>query len=254
MTGSKKAELENINAGFTLVEMAMVLLIITLLLAGLVPTITAQLDQQRTNETLKKMSDIRQALIGYAIRNGTLPCPARPQTPTGGSYSGIDAGASIGASCTGVDSYGVVPWATLGTSETDGWGNRFSYRVTPDFADSIASATYGGCTPIPVPAQASFGLCSAGDLTVKSASGGTIVASSIPAIIISHGKNGIGAFNRLGTQPTTSSSNADEQENISHSTNSDYVSHTQTSNFDDLVDWVPINILYNSMVSAGKLP
>jgi type II secretory pathway pseudopilin PulG len=244
------------HSGFTLVEIAMVLFIVVLLLGGLVPTITAQLEQQRTRETMNKLSEIRQALIGYALRTGTLPCPARAQTPTGQSFSGVDAGNAIIPPCSGASAWGVVPWATLGTSETDAWGRRFTYRVTPDFADSIASATYGGCTPNTTPTQASFGLCSVGNLTVKAASGGggTIVANSIPAIIISHGKNGTGAWTPQGTQPTTTSSNNDEKDNILHSSNLEYVSHNQTPDFDDLVEWITPNILFNRMVTAGKLP
>jgi len=242
------------NSGFTLVEMAMVLFIVTLLLAGLVPTISSQMEQQRANETRKKMSEIKEALIGFALRNGRLPCAARAQTPAGQSNAGIDAGVEV-TPCdnagNAVNSQGVVPWVTLGTSETDGWGNRFTYRVTSDFADAIG-ATTGGCIPIPV--QATFGLCSIANLTVesKSGAGATIVADQLPVIIISHGKNGAGAWTSSGTQRPVGSS-TDELENSNH-TDLIYISHTQTSTFDDLVEWISPNILYNRMVAAGKLP
>lgn len=242
--------------GFTLVEIAMVLLIVTLLLTGLVPTITSQMDQQRTNDTRKQMSEIKEALIGFALINGRLPCAARGATPTGQSYSGIYAGNEY-TNCSNAgyaaNAYGVVPWVTLGTSETDAWGNRFTYRVSSDFADAIASATYGGCTPSPLPTQASFGLCSAGDPDIYSAaSGGTIVANNVPAIIISHGKNGAGAWTPQGTQLPAGS--ADEQENTDHGSDWKYVSHIPASDFDDLVDWITPSILANRMVAAGKLP
>jgi len=238
--------------GFTLLEIAMVLFIVALLLAGLVPTITSQMEQQRANETRKKISEIKEALIGYALRTGTLPCPARGDIATGQA----GAGDSI-LSCNntgGNYSFGVVPWVTLGTSETDGWGNRFTYRVAADFADSIASNTNGACTPSPAPTQATFGLCSNGNMMVKSAaSGGTNVATFIPAVIISHGKNGAGAFTMQGKQ-VPANSNADEQENTNHGSDANYVSHPQTTSFDDLVDWITPYILYNRMVAAGKLP
>lgn len=250
MTGSQRPTVKDMNSGFTLVEMAMVLFIVTLLMAGLVPTITSQIEQQRTNDTRKQMSEIKEALNGYTIRYGALPCPARGLTPTGQSYSGVAAGV---ADCT-LGEWGVLPWVTLGTSETDGWGNRFTYRVTSYFTDTIASATYGAsCTPNPAPTQASFALCSVGNLTVKSAASGTDVAVNIPAVIISHGKNGAGAYTQKGTLRPVGSS-TDEVENNTHFSNAYYVSHAQTPSFDDMVEWVTPNILYNRMVTAGKLP
>ena len=62
--------------GFTLVEMAMVLIIVALLLGGLLPTVTSQLEQQRNNESSKQLAEIKEALIGYALINGRLPRPA----------------------------------------------------------------------------------------------------------------------------------------------------------------------------------
>lgn len=40
-----------IQAGFSLVEMAIVLVIVGVLLAGLLPSISSQIEQQRRNET-----------------------------------------------------------------------------------------------------------------------------------------------------------------------------------------------------------
>lgn len=238
---------EQTQYGFTLVEMAMVLLIITLLLAGLAPTISSQMEQQRTNETRKKMSEIKEALIGYAMRNGRLPCSADPTKILGQSGWGTERPPP----CTAATRYGVVPWVTLGTSETDGWGNRFTYHVDYNFADAIGTTT-GGCTPTPT--QASFGLCSNGEVEIFSdASFGTLVANNIPAIIISHGKNGAGAWTPQGIQRPVGST--DEQENTEYaSTDKYYVSRLPTSSFDDLVEWVTPNILANRMVAAGKLP
>ncbi|HUW25479.1 MAG TPA: prepilin-type N-terminal cleavage/methylation domain-containing protein [Gallionella sp.] len=64
--------------GFTLVEMAIVLAIVGLLLGGLIPTLSAQMESQRINETRKQLDEIQQALMGFAIINGRLPCPALP--------------------------------------------------------------------------------------------------------------------------------------------------------------------------------
>jgi prepilin-type N-terminal cleavage/methylation domain-containing protein len=243
-------DLINQQKGFTLVEMAIVLMIVGLLLGGILVPLSAQMEQRNISDTQKALSEIKEAIIGYALANGQLPCPADPSIATGLTNAGISR-----ATCTtAANSTGVLPWATLGVSETDAWGNRYTYRVTSDFADAIGNSTYGGCTPSPIPALASFGLCSVGNLNVLSAaSGGTTIAANVPAIIISHGKNGAGAYTPNGIQLAVGS-NADEQENSDGSTNNNYVSHTSTSTFDDLVVWISPNILLNRMVTAGKLP
>jgi prepilin-type N-terminal cleavage/methylation domain-containing protein len=239
-----------LRSGFTLIEMAIVLMIVGLLLGGVFVPLSAQMEQRNNSDTQKALSEIKEAIIGYALANGQLPCPAVPTIATGQANAGI----ARTPPCTGASSTGVLPWATLGVSETDAWGNRYTYRVTSDFADAIGNSTYGGCTPSPIPALASFGLCSVGNLNVLSAaSGGTTIAANVPAVIISHGKNGAGAYTPNGTQLAVSS-NADEQGNSDGSTDNNYVSHTPTSTFDDLVVWISPNILLNRMVTAGKLP
>ena len=241
--------LMNKQNGFSLIEMAVVLMIVALLLGGLLPTISSQVEQRQVNETRKQMDEISSALLGFAISNGRLPCPADPSIATGLANAGISR-----ATCTTVpDSTGALPWATLGVNETDAWGNRYTYRVTPYFADAIANNTYGACAPITAPTQASFALCSVGNLDVLSAVGGTTISGNVPAVIISHGKNSAGAYTTQGTQLPVGS-NADEQENSDGSADNNYVSHTPTPTFDDLAVWISLNILLNRMVTAGKLP
>ena len=256
-------------AGFTLVEMAIVLMIVGLLLGGLIPTISGQMERQHINETRKQMDEIQQALIGFAIINGRLPCPAKATLATGLASAGEEAttgntcacvaggGNTVADTsaipCTGPTVTGVLPWVTLGIKETDAWERRYTYRVTRHFADQIAANTFGtGCTPSPAPTASSFALCSPGEMDVESAdSGGTDVADNMPAIFLSHGKNGAGAYISNGTQLAVSTGD-DEEENSDNDKN--FVSHNITSDFDDLVIWLPPNTLINRMVTAGKLP
>jgi prepilin-type N-terminal cleavage/methylation domain-containing protein len=211
--------------GFTLIEMAMVLMIVALLLGGLLPTISSQVEQRHMTDTRKQLDEIQQALIGYAIINGKLPCPAKPSIATGSANAGM-------ADCTLTT--GVLPWATLGVTETDAWGRRFTYTASNTFTTST------------------FSLASAGTLTVKSAAtGGSNIANNIPAVFVSHGKNGSGAYLPSGTQ-ISASSDPDELDNSNGGTV--FVSHVPTPTFDDLVVWISPNILFNRMVAAGKLP
>jgi len=262
-----------LQRGFSLVEMAMVLVIIGLLLGGLLMPLTAQIDQQKIGETRKSLAEIKEALAGFAIVNGRLPCPANGSIAADAASAGQEATTGTGALliCTttigsGVPSNsGVLPWATLGLSETDAWGRRFTYRVTSSFADGADGAGSSGgtaaCTTSPTASGVSFQLCSNGNMRVLTASsGGTSLATNIPAIIISHGKNGFGAFTRTGTQITTVGADENEAENTDGVADTDYVDREIDLNpdtaatFDDIVVWVSPNILFSRMVAAGRLP
>jgi type II secretory pathway pseudopilin PulG len=62
--------------GFTLVELAVVFLIVTLLFGSILYTLSAQLEQRNFAETRRRLETARELLISYAIVNGRLPCPA----------------------------------------------------------------------------------------------------------------------------------------------------------------------------------
>ena len=217
------------QSGFSLIEMAIVMFIIALLLGGLLPTISSQIEQKNRSDTIKQLDEIQQALVGYAIINGRLPYPAKATIATGTTNAGI-ADSTVQT--------GVIPWATLGIRETDAWGRRFTYIASNSF---IAS---------------NFTITSSGTFTIKSAStSGTNIATNIPAVIVSHGPNGFGAYTTTGSQilpiPVA---NPDEAENADGTLNTIFVTHDFTTTFDDLVVWISPNILINRMVAAGKLP
>jgi prepilin-type N-terminal cleavage/methylation domain-containing protein len=219
-------------AGFTLVELAVSLAIIALLLGMLVVPLGTQMDVQRASDTQRQMEHIREAVIGFAIARGRLPCPATPGTPTGTAGAGTEN--KPGAACGLTE--GVIPWSDLGVPEADAWGRRFTYRVTTAFADD------------PVGMQASFLITDNGDITVTD--GATNIASNLPAIIVSHGKNGLGAFQSNGTQLAGAAGNELENANA----NGTFVSRTHAPDFDDLVLWVSGNVLKSRMVAASRLP
>ena len=215
--------------GFTLVEMAVVLVIMGLLLGGILMPLATQMEQRRIQETRQAMDQIKEALLGFAIVNGRFPCPARPATATGTSFGGFSAGE---ADC--ANAVGVLPWATLGLPETDAWGRRYSYRVSlnNDFT-----------TP--------FGLASVGDMTVLDTLSGQPIATQVPVIIVSHGNNGFNAWLPSGVQMAAST---DGDENANDMADTTFVNKTPTAAYDDLVAWIPSGVLINRMVAAGTLP
>lgn len=259
----RKMEFHLPPAGFTLVELAIAMFIIALLIGGLVMPLSAHMDARSRNATQSALSDIRDALLGFAAANGRLPCPALATAAIGSAGAGLEetTGAGAALACTNADGVGALPWATLGVSETDAWGNRYTYRVVPEFARGATGQTaFTGptCPPPSNPTMAAFALCSRGNLDVFSTAGGGSVASDVPAVVVSHGKNGYGAYTTAGTQLSTGN-DTDERDNQitgggTTMANINFVAKTPTADFDDLLAWVSPNILFNRMIAAGRLP
>jgi prepilin-type N-terminal cleavage/methylation domain-containing protein len=290
-------------AGFSLAELAIAMVIIALLLASAFIPLSTQMDLRAISDTQRTMDGIKEALIGYAQANGRLPCPALATTPTGSGGAGVE---QINTSPAGnptnvvtgfpyspcTYSIGVLPWVTLGVPETDAWGRRFTYRVVGTYADGVktnpanlvntAQAADGdsntanqsiNCTaPSPAPTQASFAMCTRGDLTVSTRSTSTramaTLASEIPVVIVSHGKNGYGAYTPDGLiigglsgtdEPlNTVSGNAKNFISREHSPFASSCSDTTIGQsfceFDDVVAWISPSTLIARMVNAGRLP
>jgi prepilin-type N-terminal cleavage/methylation domain-containing protein len=255
-------------SGFTLVEMAIVLALIALMLGTGLTVLSAQQDQQRMENAKARLDDAHEALIGFALVNGRLPCPADPTIPSGTT----GAGQEYSTCTTSTYTSGVLPWATLGINETDAWGRRLSYVVTNIYADAINAMTYGKdnnpsyncatthiCTPTTSPQFSSFALCSCGELNVLSNISGGNIAANTSAVVISYGANGLGAYTTEGHQITPiPAATTNEGENTD--SDSIFISHTPAplgevgGYFDDQVIWLSKYTLFNRMVQAGKLP
>ncbi len=222
--------------GFTLVEITVVLVIIGLLLSSVMVPLTAQFDQRHYSETQQQMNEIRDALLGYAASHSAvsgrpfLPCPDSDN-------DGVEN--RTGNACTAAE--GRLPWVDLGVGRQDSWGNNFRYRVTADLANNANG--FGLAAPAGTLRVCEDPACNVG------------VANTLPAVVVSHGKNGAGALNAAGgTNPAPAG--ADEQDN--QDGDNTFVFHVPRNvagnEFDDLVTWISPNILYNRMISAARLP
>ena len=74
--------------GFTLVEIAIAVFIITILLGSILVPLQTQVEQRQVSETQKMLEDIKDALIGHAIVKGYLPCPDKQTAGGAGSLTG----------------------------------------------------------------------------------------------------------------------------------------------------------------------
>jgi prepilin-type N-terminal cleavage/methylation domain-containing protein len=241
-----------IHRGFTLVEIAVAIFIITILLGSILVPLTTQVEQRQVSETQKMLENIKEALIGHAVAKGYLPCPDRTSGGAGTANDTANDGVEDYNTGTGIcfstTLTGNVPWVTLGLGAMDPWGNRFRYRVHSAYAQRAPAAR--------------FNFSTATNLTVTATSGGTLLTAASPdgavAVIISHGKNGYGAMNALTNTARPVPTSADEVDNSAGGTS--YTSRTITplgstaGEFDDIVIWLGKYTLFNRMVAAGKLP
>lgn len=225
--------------GFTLVELALVLMIIALMIGGLLIPLTTQQENRTREETARRLNEIRDALIGYAVVNGRLPRPAKSAT------DGLERSSACGAdtACTGF-----VPWSLLGTEKTDAWGKIFRYAVSAKFADAPFTLAEPGTRSV----------------STRDDSGAVVtLAEKMPAVIFSEGKERWGTTDSgVDLDDGDSPTNADEDANhFGLPAYTTYFSRSATTNkgggggeFDDILVWVPTTILANRMIAAGKLP
>jgi prepilin-type N-terminal cleavage/methylation domain-containing protein len=247
---------KRLESGFTLIEMAVVLLIVGLLLGGLLPTLSSRVEQQRLGEVRKQLDEIQQALIGYAIVNARLPCPA---SATSKGVESFNPGASaVGGECSNFYN-GYAPAATLGLVTADGyavdpWGNRIRYALTK--SHSYAFSRINGMSEIGMShLNPDLLVCSSASGLGPSAcaAGAALTASpGVPLVIYSTGKNG--GYGGTGADelanPNSSSANNDRVF-VSHLPT---VSTSANGEFDDIVIWLSPNLLFGNMVAAGRLP
>lgn len=217
------------DAGFTLLEVAIALFIAAILISGLLAVAQPVTAARNSRSMDRALSDIRDALMGYAIVNGRLPCP----DTTG---DGIGDAGSCGL-------IGDLPWAELGTGYQDDWGNHFRYRVESAYT---SSSTLSLDTPATIQVCKDTACPAASELT-----DGTIYAPELVptnravAVVISFGSNG------------NSPMSPDEVTNQGAAAKFVYRPQKlswDATHFDDYVIWIGRAQLMKQMVAAGKLP
>lgn len=239
--------------GFTLFELAVVLIIVALLSGGLMLSLSAQQDNMAVADTERRLNDARDALLGFAAANGRLPCPASAVS------NGIESPAGGGACSNPLD--GFLPAATLGLAPADAqgyavdaWGNPLRYalamQANPTHCPAPAScfATTDGIRRLwntATPPTPDLRVCSSVIPGPPAQCAGATLADNAVAVIYSRGKNGAAV-----------PAGADEVANGDG--DRVFVWHTATpaggNEFDDLMTWISPNLLYHRLIAAGRLP
>lgn len=145
--------------GFSLLEMTIVLLALSMMLSGLISPLSARMLQSQLRQTDQQLQYTVEALIGFAILQNRLPCP---DTDNDGKENN-----------TACDQEGNLPWADLGIAGIDPWNQPLRYRVPSAFT------------------TAPMNLSATSSLQVKHKDGTalTVTDSVVAAIIFSSGKN-----------------------------------------------------------------
>lgn len=220
------------HQGFSLIEMAVVLVILGLIISTLLTPLGVQRDLKDINGTQLNLKLINEAIYGFVVLNGRLPCPTTQADPANANYGLED--------CT-ITTEGYLPWKTLGVAVTDEWGTarlaatdpwngHWRYRRDQNYS-TVALFSTNILAAVPTYAV--------GDtLSVFNSSGVQLTSNTERpiAIVYSTGKD---------LAPNGQNSGA---------VNSVYESNENTSTFDDMVIWISRPVLVNRLVTAGKLP
>lgn len=272
--------------GFSLVEIAVVMIILSVLLAIVAVPITSQLNQRRATETQRLLDLAQQALVGYASANGRLPCPATDGVTIGtvNSFGNEQFATVADSAITGKCEFwaGYLPAVALGLSPldsqgfmVDAWGsqqNRIRYAVWGSDAVLVGA----GAVMYPFTKTNGMKAATTTDLAgtpprflfvCQSAPTGTLpnatsaaVANACGAGVIRLTDKAPAVIYSLGANAGSGGTGTDEIFNVKTTAIQTYafVSHTPTAGptneFDDMVNWISLNVLFNSMQVAGKLP
>lgn len=245
-------------SGFTLIELAVVLVIVGILLGSTLSSLSSRIEYTRKNETATELEEVKQAMMAYAFVNGNLPCPdCSDNAGDCAAASAADGVADYDTAnnrCYVNGSLGNLPWVTLGMGRSDAWGTRYRYSVQNIYADAGAAFALGSAAGSETILEPDFTADATGAVT-------RILANNIVAVLLSHGPNGFGGMDENNVaRAAIPAANIDELEN----TNDDQFYYTRPETavgatiaggeFDDVVIWISEFELKAKMVEAGKLP
>lgn len=233
-----------LQGGFSLIELAVVLVIIGILVGGFVGTLGSRIDSSRQVETKKSLDDIRTALYGFAMSQTPvrLPCPDNDND----GREDITAG-----QCDVLTTLGNLPWVDLGLKRGDVWSSTYSYWV----ADAFSNAAGFNLT------TDSTGVARIAD-TINA--GGQTISNNVVAVIFSHGKNQFGSTgldNVARPAVPVGAPYNDERENQDVDAVAPvlFINRAVTGEgspvlFDDILIWISEFEIKGRMVQAGVLP
>ena len=249
--------------GFSLVELAIAILIMGLILGGIAMPLSVQRENARLAQAERQLEDVTAALTGFALANGYLPCPA---TPASNGFA-----ATAGGACS--RQHGFVPASTLGVAGArnddnlllDSWASPIRYSITAADVDGDGNwdfAVSGEMREVSMPALApDLVICTtAGGSSPTACSGpASTLSAAAPFLLYSLGKDwatSAGADQEENVGALVSGGPSGQQYRVAQDVV--FVSRQRSAQpgneYDDLVHWLPAANLYHALVDAGHLP
>jgi prepilin-type N-terminal cleavage/methylation domain-containing protein len=260
MNSSRKIQL-----GFTLIEIAIVLLIVTILLGYSVAMFSVQQGLKQYRQAESQMDSIIEHLVAFAQVNGRLPCPdtsANSVAPAN-SIDGEEDRVGIN-DCEAF--FGFLPARTLGMNGKydtagvliDPWGSGYGYAVSND--PGVINLDIDLVTPNGIRDEGianvapNLFICDdsavpGNDLDCLAAASNEVVGANggVAAVIISLGKD--------FEIPASSNIQAENLDDFHDGTNDKvYIFSPRRDDYDDIVKWLSTNLLFSKMVEADQLP
>lgn len=215
------------EAGFSLIELSIVIAIVGLISVTGLNLLAGSVRATQTRTTEDRLALATEAILAFYMANNRLPCPADGDLAPGDTGYGTERGTPGACTITGTTSdNGVLPWRTLGLpdqSSMDGWNRLLSYRVSLQLTANPTALL----PPSPVLPLVRY----QGEIT------GGIGAAFV---VMSHGRNGLGAWLPVGNQAAQATASNNELENL----NDDLVliARAQTppagETYDDMLVWL----------------
>lgn len=239
------------QSGFSLIELAVVLLILTILLSLGIGAISSVYASRQYGKTAENVDSLRTALGNYLRKNGHLPCPDVDFNAPDGTGED-DRATANNATTTCTQPFGTVPYLALGLDRDvalDGWDNFFTYMVS-NTDDGVPGRNRDWTR------TNQFFVGNDGGLTDLGPSG---IINAVVAIL-SHGPNGSGAWTTKGTQNVLpdAATRPDELDNTNN--DGDFVDRQPTGDaaaiggpIDDLVISILSNDLLSPLIRDGAL-
>ncbi len=246
--------------GFSIVELAIVLLTVGLIVSSVFIVLRAQLEQRDRDETQRRLEAARELLIGFALVNRRLPCPA--SGAAGGDESPVGGGV-----CTNAYN-GFLPARTIGYQPVDAqgyaldaWGQRLRYAVSATSWGAPPNARFTKKHVANDPSAAwsvdntpgDLVVCSAGVAGVQSAGAGCATGTTVTnqntvvLIVYSTGRGG-----SVAAAGSNAAENLDGD--VLFVARPPDPPDAPGGEFDHLVAWLPVSLLYSRMIAAGVLP
>ncbi|MBT8438303.1 MAG: prepilin-type N-terminal cleavage/methylation domain-containing protein [Gammaproteobacteria bacterium] len=234
------------SKGFTLIEMAVVLVIVGLLLGSFIGTFASRIDTTRRDATEKELAEIKQMLIAFAYTKDPpyLPCPDTDVPPDGRENRN---GAN---DCSAGINVGTLPWIDIGLGHADSWSTRYSYWVNINYA---RPAGFNLLTSE---------LIGSSSVATRVNDVATGVAVNAVAVVYSRGKNGLGGVGTDNVSRVAIPAAGHDDENDNADANFNFIFRPSTDEgaataggiFDDILVWINSYELKAKMVETGVLP